>query len=233
MAAYKQHVTVSGMLGIGYGAAAAFSMGFTPVQGAIAACLAWVAGMLPDLDADNGRPIREIFSLLAAIVPLALEHRIAMWAGSFEEAIFFGIVIYCAIRYGGAAILSRITVHRGMFHSIPAGLIFAQLVYLGYESDSQAVRLLMAGGVLVGFASHLILDEMYSVGWSGVSIKLNKAAGSAFKLFGPKALPNLVTYSLLAGLTWFVLKDQGLVDGPPGSPVDRLRQAAEEFPTRG
>ncbi len=233
MAAYREHITFSGFLGVGYGAAAALSMGFSPVQGALAACATWVAGMLPDLDANNGRPIREIFALLAAVVPLALEHRIATWTGSFEQALFFGLLIYLAIRYGGAAVFSRLTVHRGMMHSIPVGLLFAQLAYLGYESDSRAVKLLMAGGVLLGFLSHLVLDEFYSVGWSGVRLKLNKAAGSALKLFGKNAAANVLTYSLLAGLTYILLHQEGLLDDLQNPARSPFRQAVEEIPARG
>ena len=228
MAAYREHITVSGFLGMGYGVAAALSMGFSPVQGALAGVATWVAGMLPDLDADNGKPIREIFALLAAVVPLTIEHRIAMWTGSLEQALLLGIVIYAVIRYGGAALLSRITVHRGMLHSIPAGLLFAELAFLGYESDSQAVKLLMAGGVLLGFLSHLVLDEIYSVGWSGVTIKLNKAAGSALKLFGKNAAANVLTYSLLAGLTWFVLNEEGLLQDIGDPNRNPFRQAVED-----
>ena len=232
MAAYREHVTVSGLLGIGYGAMATLSMGFTPIQGCLAAALTWFAGMLPDLDSKNGRPLREVFSLLAAIVPFTMEHRLVMWGGSFEGAMFLAIVIYCTIRYGGAAILSRLTVHRGMFHSIPAAIVFAQLAFLGYESDSFEVRLLMAGGVLVGVLSHLILDEMYSVGWSGVRLKLNKAAGSAFKLIGPNALSNVVTYAILGVLTWTILQETGWVERPDLR-EGPFRQAAEPVPGRG
>lgn len=226
MAAYKEHVTVSGLLGVGYGAAAALSMGFTPVQGCLAACFTWVSGMLPDLDAERGRPVREVFGLVAAIVPLTLEHCLVRWGGSTEGAILVGIGIYCAIRYGMPRLVSRLSVHRGMFHSVPAGLIAAQLVFLGFPSDSIRVRLMLAGGVLIGFLSHLILDETYSVQLSGVRVRLNKAAGSALKFLGKNALANVLVYGLLVGLTWFSLRDAGWVERTPG-PEWLYRQATD------
>ena len=52
MAGYREHVSVSGILGVAYGCAAVFMFGYTISQAAIAAILTWVAGMLPDLDSE-------------------------------------------------------------------------------------------------------------------------------------------------------------------------------------
>ena len=62
----------------------------------------------------------------------------------------------------------------------------------------------MSGGVCLGFLSHLVLDEIYSVEWSGVHVRLNKFAESV-KFVGKNAIPNLVTYSLLMVLTYVSL----------------------------
>jgi hypothetical protein len=116
-----------------------------------------------------------------------------------------------------------------MFHSIPAMLIAAELVFLAFRSDNVNVRLLMAGGVAVGFLSHLLLDELYSVEWSGVRIRLNKYAGSAFKLFGREFLPNVVTYALLGVLSYAALVDVGLLESPKKTqPAKLLRQAFQQ-----
>lgn len=217
MAAYREHITVSSMLGLGYGAGAALAFGFTPVQGIFAAWLTGIGGMLPDLDSESGRPVREIFGLTAAVVPLVMLNRVQRWTGlpgDTETIMVLFLVMYLAIRYGLAGLVCRISVHRGMFHSIPAIAIAAEIVYLGYPTDEVAPKLLMAGGVAIGFFSHLLLDEVYSVQWSGVRIKLKKSAGSALKFFGSTAMPNLVTYSLLLGLSYLMLTDAGII-GPP------------------
>ncbi len=236
MAAYREHVTVSGLCGVGYGAMAAWGMGFTPVQGAIAGVLAWVGGMLPDLDSDSGRPIREIFSLLGAVVPLVMLRHLMHWGGGSDNTMLLAILVYIGVRYVAASVLSRVSVHRGMFHSIPALAIAAELTYLGYKSDVPTVKLLMAGGTALGFLSHLVLDELYSVQWTGVRLKLNKAAGSAMKMFSRELMPNVITYSLLFVLTYVtliqagLLKDPGAVPGPGA--LQRSQQAAEEFEFR-
>lgn len=233
MAGYREHISVSGLLGVGYGAAAVFGFGFTPVQGALAGIFTWLAGMLPDLDSESGRPVRVVLGPLAAIGPFLLMRHLLHWAGDPEGAILLAILTYAAIWYGGALLLAKMSVHRGMFHSIPALLIAAEAVFLGYKSESVVVKLLMAGGVGLGFFSHLVLDEMYSVEWTGIRLKLNQAAGSALKLAGKKMLPNVFAYAVLALLTYATLVDFGILADPLQKPgVPPLPHATESLPTR-
>lgn len=234
MAGYREHISVSGMCGATYGAAATLVFGFTPVQGALAGCLTWVAGMLPDLDADGGKPVREIFGLLGAVVPLIAIRHLIRWCGSVDCVVLAAIVIYALTRYGGATLLKRLSVHRGMFHSIPALLIAAELTFLAYVNDQIAVKCLMAGGVAIGFLSHLLLDELYSVQWSGLRLKLNKSAGSAFKLTSSRLIPNVFTYAMLMFFTWLTLVDVGLVRDPnsPQVPTQPAAGPQESTPTK-
>lgn len=235
MAGYREHISVSGLCGAGYAACASLILGFTPVQSALAGVLTWVAGMLPDLDADGGKPVREIFGLLGAVVPLVAIRHLIRWCGSVDGVVLCAIVIYALTRYGGAAVLKRLSVHRGMFHSIPAMFIAAELMFLAYVSDSMAVKCLMAGGVAIGFLSHLLLDELYSVQWSGLRLKLSKSAGSAFKLTSTRFFPNVFTYATLMFLTYLTLVDVGLIRDPDSLPPEPIVTPAEptaEEPTR-
>ena len=212
MANYREHVTVSSMLGVGYGLGAVLGFGFNPVQGLLAACLTGLSGMLPDLDADNGRPVREMFGLLGAVAPLLLVNRVVSFLGlpGDPEVIMLVIVLlYVAIKYGGAEFISRVSVHRGMFHSLPALLIAAEAVFLAYPSPRQTVKLFMAGGVAVGFLSHLLLDELYSVHVKGARLALKKSAGTALKWNGERLIPNVVAYTLMATLSYAVLLEAG------------------------
>jgi hypothetical protein len=226
MAGYQTHITVSGALGVGYGTASVMLVGFSPVEGALAGAMTWFSGMLPDLDSDTGRPVREVFSLLAAFAPFALMGHLLTWTrGSYETTMLLAIILYGAIRFGGQFVLNRVSVHRGMFHSIPAMLIAAEIAFLAFKSELVIVKLLMAGGVALGFFSHLALDEIYSVQWNGLHVRLNKFAGSAVKFIGKNFIPNLVTYSLLMVLTYASLVQARIVDPPssrpPGVPIQR------------
>ncbi len=233
MAGYREHVTVSGLLGVAYGCASVFLLGFSLIQAAIAAVLTWISGMLPDLDSDSGRPIRELFGVTAALAPLLLLQHVYAMGVEGDRAMFFALASYGIVRYGGAFLLSKLTVHRGMFHSIPALLISAEVTFLAYHSDEMRVRLLMAVGVAIGFLSHLVLDEMYSVQWDGARVRLAKSAGSALKFFGPEALPNGVAMGLLICLTYATLVSLGIVRDPgkiPAPEVIRVTSDLDDAP---
>lgn len=200
MAGFRTHITVSAACGVGYGAAAVNPLGFAPEAGFLAASVTAVGGMLPDLDSDSGVPVRELSGLAAAVVPLLLVPRMIAANYSQESRLATLIVLYVVIRYGLAWVVRRASVHRGMFHSIPAMVIAGLIVYLEYESPNLGLRLLLAGGVMVGFLSHLVLDELYSVDFNGVRLRLNKFAGSAVKFASPSWLATSFCYGLLCGL---------------------------------
>ena len=219
MAAYREHITVSGILGVAYACAAVLLFGYTLTQAVIVAVLTWVAGMLPDLDSESGRPIRELSGVVAAFAPLLLLHNAQAIGVDGDRALLFAIIAYAAVKYGGSFLLGKLTVHRGMFHSIPALLIASELTFLSYHSEEFRVRVLMAVGVGIGFLSHLVLDEMYSVQWDGMKVRLAKSSGSAMKFFGPDALPNGVTMGLLLCLTYATLVEAEIVHDPGKVPA--------------
>ncbi len=229
MAAYREHITVSGILGVAYATAAVFLFSFSLVQATIVAVLTWVAGMLPDLDSESGRPVRELSGVVAAFAPLLmLQH--AQAAGiRGDRAMLFAIVVYALVKYGGAFLLGKLTVHRGMFHSIPALLIASELTFLAYHSDELRVRVLMAVGVGIGFLSHLVLDEMYSVQWDGMKVRLAKSAGTAMKFFGPEALPNGVTMGLLLCLSYATLVEADIVQDPSKIPAPEVMHVTSDM----
>lgn len=223
MANYREHVTVSSLLGLGYGIGGIVGFAFNPIQGLLAACLTGLSGMLPDLDSDNGRPVREMFGLLGAVAPLLLVNRVIALlglSGDPETIMLVIVLLYVAIKYGGAEFICRVSVHRGMFHSWPALLISAETVFLAYPSPHLPVRIFMAGGVALGFLSHLLLDELYSVQFKDHRLSLKKSSGTALKWSGEALLPNVVSYTLMATLTYAVLFEAGWFEQatPPGTP---------------
>jgi hypothetical protein len=207
VAGFRTHITVSTALGVVYGGAAVQPFGFPTDAALLAAGLTGVGGMLPDLDSGPGVPVREMFGLAAAVVPLLLVPRMVhsgMTHESILAAVFFG---YVFIRYIVSAVFKKLTVHRGMYHSLPAMLISGLVVYLSYHSPDRNVRLLLAGGVMLGFLSHLVLDEIYSVDFRGARIKLKSSAGSAVKFASSSTFANAICYALLGALLWLAYKD--------------------------
>ena len=155
---------------------------------------------------------------------MAFADELKQLGGNTETVLLLAVVSYLAIRFGGAWLLSKLSVHRGMFHSVPAMLIAAEVVFLAYRSDSNTVRLLMAVGIALGFLSHLILDELYAIQWNGLKLELNQFAGSAVKFFGKSFATNAVTWLTLIVLTWCSFGAAGLVEEPPLPTRDEIRQ---------
>jgi hypothetical protein len=207
MAGFRMHITVSGALGVVYGGVAVEPLGFSTEAAILAAGLTTVGGMLPDLDSDSGVPVRELFGLAAAVFPLLLVPRMVHLELSREAILAILLFGYILIRYGAANLFRHLNVHRGMYHSLPAMLISGLSVYLAYHSPDRTVRLLLAGGVMIGFLSHLILDEIYSVDWRGVRIKLKSSAGSAVKFMSTSLVATATCYAILGGLGYLAYQD--------------------------
>lgn len=198
MADFRTHVTTSSVLGIGY-AGMGVAMGFPLETSIVSGGLCGVSGMLPDLDSDSGIPIRESTGFAAGIVPMLLIDRFQAIGMPYDRLILVTAGLYFLIRFAGASLLGRFTVHRGMFHSIPAVLIFAGLAFVICGSNNQLeVRYLKAGGVFFGAMSHLFLDELYSIEWKGGSWRFKRSFGTALKLWGKNGWANFSTYAKLA-----------------------------------
>lgn len=230
MAGFEQHLRVSTGIGVATGAVATFGFGFTPAQGILAAYLCGVSGMLPDIDSTSGKPLREMSNLTAAIIPMIMMERLKEWGGDFDTALLLAILAYMGVRFAGSWMLSKMSVHRGMFHSVPALAIAALAVFVGWKSDEMGVRILMAASVAMGFLSHLVLDEIYAVQWNGLAPELNQFAGSATKFFGKSMMANIFTWSLVAGLTWLSLGRAGVVEEPAVPKPAEIREALNSLP---
>jgi membrane-bound metal-dependent hydrolase YbcI (DUF457 family) len=207
MASYRGHLAFSSLLGAGYGAAGMLKGPFDWGPAAVGFGLTTLGGLLPDLDSDSGVPVRELFGIAAFLAPLLMYGRLAEEGLSTEQRVVVLAGVYLFVRYILSGVFKRWTVHRGMFHSIPALLISGLTVFLTYPNRDVTLRIYLAVGVMIGFLSHLVLDELYSVDFMGVGIRLNKYAGSALKLTSPSRSATLAAYALLAGLAFLAWKN--------------------------
>jgi membrane-bound metal-dependent hydrolase YbcI (DUF457 family) len=212
LAGFKTHIGTSTTLGIAYGSAGLFLLPQTDGQLPIASCLlaaglCSVGGMLPDLDSDSGIPLRETVAFTAAIVPMLLIHRLAHLGLSHEMMVVTGGLSYLLIRFGFFSLLKKYTVHRGMFHSIPAAVIAALLAFLLCTCETAPPRYFKAGAVFLGFMSHLVIDELWSIEWKRGRWRLKQSFGTALKLWGNNTFANFSTYLKLAVLAAMAFAD--------------------------
>lgn len=230
MAGFKTHITVSTTLGVAYGAAGAYYWDIPIPSAILAGGLCSISGMLPDLDSDSGTPLRESVAFTAAVVPMMLAHRLELLLGSKELVILASAFIYCLIRFTLAQVLKEYTVHRGMFHSIPAALIAAEVAFLLCTAGTTEVRYFKAGAVLAGFMSHLVLDEIWSITWKRGRLRLKSSSGTALKLWGDSTWANLSCYGKLAALSWVTFQDPAWIDhlAPHTQQLQRMAEDVRE-----
>lgn len=207
MAGFFTHISVSGAVGVGYGAFG-YALGLPPTTAAVGACVCTIGGMLPDLDGDTGIAVREIVPLVATSVPILMLDTFKHWG--FDREMMFLVILglYFLIRFGIGVPFKKLTRHRGMWHSIPAAINVGLICFVICSYQDLGPRLFKASAITLGFLSHLILDEL----WSMRAITAKRSAGTAFKLFSPKRMwPNILTYGILLGLVAAIyLKDNQL-----------------------
>jgi hypothetical protein len=206
MASYQGHLMFSSGLGSAYGALATYYLDLDWGPVFLGAGLTTLGGLLPDLDSDSGVPVRELFGLSAVLTPLMLLPYLPPHLTSEQRLVLLG-GLYLLIRYGVSRVFKRLTVHRGMFHSLPALVIAGLIVFLVYPGHGRGVRLFLAVGTMLGFLSHLVLDELCSVDFTGAVVHLNKYAGSALKFVSPSRGATALTYLLLAGMGYLAYLD--------------------------
>jgi membrane-bound metal-dependent hydrolase YbcI (DUF457 family) len=230
MADFKTHMTVS----TGCGAILAFAgqqAGMDWTTCALAGGLCSVSGMLPDLDSDSGRPLREATTLSAAVVPMLMVERMQKLQLGHELMVLVAAGIYLTIRFVIAELFRRYTVHRGMWHSLPAALTVAMLAFLLMQTEDISARLFKTSGVFLGFLSHLILDEIWSVDFRRGNYSFKRSFGTAFKLWGNDRWANVATYGQLAIVGFLVYHDSAFMErfGIPYQQPDVPHTARELF----
>ncbi len=202
MAGFQTHIATSSTLGVLYGVGGA-TLGIPVPTCVLAGALCGVSGMLPDLDSDNGVPLRETTGFLAAVVPMLMLDRFHRLELTHEQMVLAAAGVYAFIRFVVAEIFRRYTKHRGMWHSIPAALSCGLICYLLCQCSDTDIRMFKSFAVVLGFLSHLVLDEIYSFERRGVRVRVKKSSGTALKWFGDSAWANVTTYAKLGLLIFF------------------------------
>ncbi len=157
-----------------------------PEQTQILFLVGVIGGLLPDIDADNSKPVRGFFTLLGVMVSFAVSLSLVGRFPVLELALIWGGV-FVAVRYGVLELFARLTVHRGIWHSwlavAFAGLVCANAAY--HLVGLSALDAWLAAAFLgLGYVTHLCLDELASVDLLGN--RLRRSFGTALKPFSLK-----------------------------------------------
>ncbi len=210
MADFRTHMITSTAAGAVYGFVG-YQFGIALPTCIVAGGLCSVSGMLPDLDSDSGRPLREATTLAAAVVPMLMVERFQRFGWSHETMVLAAGVLYLFIRFGLTEIFRRFTVHRGMWHSIPAAAVVGMIAFLVMSCEDISVRMFKTMAVVLGFMSHLILDEIWSIDFKRGQYKFKSSFGTALKFWGNDRWANFSTYFKVFALSYLVYQDQGFM----------------------
>lgn len=212
LAGFKTHISTSTVVGIAYGYWGLTTQGMSLENSVLAGGLCAVSGMLPDLDSDGGIPLREISMFAAAVVPIMMIDRFRDYGLSHESMALAAMLIYVGIRFGVFEFFKRFTVHRGMWHSLPAAAVAGLGAYLVMPCESNGIRAFKAIAVVVGFLVHLILDEIWAVEVGVARLRTKKSFGTALKFFGNNPTANVVVYGLLFALCFTAWSDNDIAE---------------------
>ena len=230
MAGFKTHIATSTAIGVAYGTTAALAYDAPLPACLLAGGLCSISGMLPDLDSGPGVPLRESVAFAAAVVPMLLVDRFKRLGMAPESIVLAGGLLYLLIRFGAGKMLAGLTVHRGMFHSIPALVIVGELAYLIRALENPWMRAFNAGAVMLGFASHLVLDEIWSIDVR--HLRLKSSFGTAIKLWGDCWWANLATYANVIVLALLISADRptAVDESLPNKKTDMVATQGEDRP---
>jgi hypothetical protein len=149
----------------------------------VAVTLAGVLGsVLPDIDLKDSRPSKALFSGFAIFFSFAVLFTFAE-RYSIAELWILWLGTLLGIRYGLHEVFHRFSVHRGIWHSLLAASFFAALTAVVFKhvlGRHEGVAWLGAGFMFIGYLTHLVLDEVYSVDVMDTRVKAS--FGTALKL---------------------------------------------------
>ena len=191
MADFKTHIIVSTVAGAFYGIGG-YQAGLPWESCTIGFALCSVSGMLPDLDSDSGIPLREAVAFSSAFVPMLMVDRLQRIGCNHEMMLLITVGVYFFLRFFLAEIFRRYTVHRGMWHSVPAGLSAALFAFLVCSCENMNLRLFKTIAIFVGFMSHILLDEIWSVEYRRGRYTFKHSFGTALKFWSGNRFANVL-----------------------------------------
>ncbi|MDO5308496.1 MAG: metal-dependent hydrolase [Planctomycetia bacterium] len=162
MPGYKTHLTWSSSLGAGLGFVANTIFHVPLTQAIFGGALCALGGILPDIDSDSSLAYQRCMTTICGVTALLLASKLRDFDLESETIVLICVANYLFVMYIIGSFVKKLTAHRGMCHSIPMGIIAAELLYLMSAGDNQ-LRLFKAACIFFGVLIHLLLDEVYSV----------------------------------------------------------------------
>lgn len=167
-----------------------------------------IASIAPDFDHPTSTPGDFLFNCLAIILPImVIDQYFNTDIFQLEHWILLMTIGYLSIKCLLRAAFDKITVHRGIFHSIPAIILCGQCIFLLFFHFPLKDRIVITVIAMIGYFTHLIADEIYAVDWRGKKIRLKKSLGSALDLGNFDEHATWFAYILMVILGIFIFQE--------------------------
>ena len=204
MANFTTHIAVGTLVSGGL-ATLTLAADVVAPENLIAVTMAGVLGsVLPDIDLKDSRPSKVMFSGLAVFFSFAVLFGAAEYLSIAEMLILWlGTLVF--VRYGAKAVFHEFSYHRGIWHSVLAAVFCSAVtavVYFYLLRRPDGVAWLAAGFMFLGYMTHLVLDELYSVDVMDVRIK--SSFGTAVKLIDTNRWGHTVAMVAALGLVMMI-----------------------------
>jgi len=164
-------------------------LSLTMQEGVTIMIIGVIGGVLPDVDLKSSRASQALFSVLGMFAALFWLFASMTYFTGLE--LWFGtIAVFLLIRFPIAYAFHRLTTHRGVLHSLAAAIMAGMIACaLSWQyTQTNALQCWLIGLSLTGgYVLHLILDEIYSVDFTGGRIR--QSFGSALKPLDMQRLP--------------------------------------------
>lgn len=209
MATYKSHFSLSTIVAVAYSISGLLLLRISPEHIILASAVLIIAGILPDIDAGQGAPAREIGGLLAAVSPLILfEFYPELKMQGITRIVLSVILCYVLTRVLVNRLFSTLTSPRGVIHSIPTSIVIFELCYLAFNDVPYLERVYISAAAFFGFFAHLLLDASSNVDIVGKAMggHLDKHQG-ALKFGGSNLSSTFFIYATMFTLGYFVFND--------------------------
>jgi hypothetical protein len=155
----------------------------SPNLATIAFFVGTIGSLMPDIDSDYSKSLTIAFTIISILITMLLIN-INSISYSLIELLIMSILVFTTIRFGLIELFRAVSRHRGMFHSIPVAFIFGistTIIANSMFNLNTLISWIYGSMVTIGYITHLILDELYSVDLGNIRIK--KSFGTALKLF--------------------------------------------------
>lgn len=222
MASFNTHLFIGGMVSSGFAVATIYSWQ-AQIHEAGAVLLAGLLGnALPDLDSDSGKPVGIAFKSLSYLAA-ALVLTYGWHSLELKACLLFAAAAWIFTNTVLKWSFCRLTTHRGLLHSTPIALLWSCALMHLMPTAFEPAKTLIGIACFLGFHTHLLLDECFSVNLGGLQIK--RSFGTAFKVLPRPFLLSIGLYLLGFG----ILQRQALL-WPWQSEFTEQRQHLQQNP---